>query len=263
MVLGAEGVPVTPEQLVPEIYIPGREGSLQSELIAAIRRHQRVPYTLAPEVNALLAELAGGHPVLVLQNLAFASFPRWHYAVLIGYDAGSSELILRSGREARQRMSLRRFLQTWDRAQRWAVVVVQPGQLPASADARRWIAATAPFETLGQFETAATAYDAAAGRWPDQPLVWQAQANLNYRRQDLSGAETALRRALALSPDAATRNNLAQVLLEQGCRAGARAALDAIGEPPSALAAAVADTRKAIGAAPDQDGRCNSRSLPR
>lgn len=247
-VLGADGVVVTPEQLVPQIFIPGREGSLQAELLAATRRNGRVPYVLAPQVSALFDELRAGKPVLVLQNLGLKSLPRWHYAVLVGYDSARDELILRSGREPRESMSLRRFLATWERAQRWALVVAEPGAIPASAEPARWIAAAAPFESLRQWTTVRAAYEAAAQRWPQSALVWQAQANERYARQDLAGSEAALRVALRLSPEVTTRNNLAQVLLERGCAAAAREQLDAIVQVPPALAAAVAQTRAAVAA---------------
>src|SRR5262249_34979409 len=61
MVLDAAGVAVTPDQLVPQIYLPGRHGSLQVELIAASRRHERIPYVIDPRVDALFAEVAAGH----------------------------------------------------------------------------------------------------------------------------------------------------------------------------------------------------------
>ena len=38
-VLNAAGVKVTDEELVPEVYLPTREGSLQVEMLAATRRH--------------------------------------------------------------------------------------------------------------------------------------------------------------------------------------------------------------------------------
>ena len=78
---------VTPDELVSQTYLPGRRGSLQLELIAAARRHQRIPYVLDPDAAALFAELDAGHPVLVLQDLGVGPLHVWHYAVVIGYEA--------------------------------------------------------------------------------------------------------------------------------------------------------------------------------
>src|SRR5262252_3075355 len=44
MVMTAAGVKVTPEELVPEVYLPERKGSLQVEMLAAPRRHGLVTY---------------------------------------------------------------------------------------------------------------------------------------------------------------------------------------------------------------------------
>ena len=75
------------DELVAQIYLPERKGSLQPEIIAAVRRYDRVPYRIEPALPALLAELRAGRPVLILQNLGLRSLPRWHYAVVIGYSA--------------------------------------------------------------------------------------------------------------------------------------------------------------------------------
>ncbi|TMH63749.1 MAG: hypothetical protein E6H57_16700, partial [Betaproteobacteria bacterium] len=82
--LAASGVKVTPEELVPEVYLPERKGSLQIEMLAAARRHGMVSYQLAPRFGDLLREIAAGNPVIVLQNLGLRD--GWHYAVAIGYD---------------------------------------------------------------------------------------------------------------------------------------------------------------------------------
>src|SRR5690606_26559132 len=47
-VLGASGVPITPEALVPQVYLPGREGRLQLELVPATPRARLIPYLIHP-----------------------------------------------------------------------------------------------------------------------------------------------------------------------------------------------------------------------
>lgn len=245
-VLNADRVEVTPEALADEIYIPGREGSLQAELLAAVRTHDRVAVRLEPRLEAVLAPLSEQRPVLLLQNLGLKRFPRWHYAVLVGWDAAANELILRSGAQRRERVSLARFLQTWDLGGRWAVVIADPlAPPPLAVAARDWIAAAAPLESLKQADRARAAYESAAQRWPGDALVWQAVANARYAQRDLPGAEQALETAVGIAPEPASLNNLAQVRIERGCGAAALAALDRIGEVPPALSATIADTRQA------------------
>lgn len=215
--LGADGIDVTPEELVPQVYLPRRKGSIQTEMVAATRQYDRVPYVLQPELKNLLLELAAGTPVLVLQNLGLGIAPQWHYAVVIGYDTASDSLLLRSGTNKRLRMTRHRFESSWGRAQRWAMVAASPEQPPTSATSIDWLRAVSAFEELGNPGLAAAGYEAGTRRWPSEPLAWQALANARHARHDLPGAETALRVSLQLSPSAAAHNNLAQVLLERGC----------------------------------------------
>ncbi|MET0987939.1 MAG: hypothetical protein ABW034_21275, partial [Steroidobacteraceae bacterium] len=42
-VLEAAGVATTPDALVPIVYLPARKGTLQTELVAATRRFDRIP----------------------------------------------------------------------------------------------------------------------------------------------------------------------------------------------------------------------------
>ena len=136
-VLGASGVSATPATLSPQVYLPGRQGSLQVELMAATRRAGRIPYIVDGTPQALVAELAAGRPVLVLQNLQTRDFPVWHYAVLVGLDAAANRVYLNSGAEQSLPVAAPEFLRTWDWAGRWALVVLRPGELPAGAQAAR------------------------------------------------------------------------------------------------------------------------------
>ncbi|MES0874047.1 PA2778 family cysteine peptidase [Sinimarinibacterium thermocellulolyticum] len=227
-VLAADGVDVSPEALVPEIYVPARQGSLQAEIIAAVRRRARVPFVLAPHIDAALAELHAGRPVLVLQNLGTRGLPVWHYAVVVGFDPRQQRFVLRSGRERRLEMSARRFLQSWDRAGRWMLVVARPDAPPVSAEVQSWLRAVAAFESLGELKIAITAYRAATRRWPAVPMTWTALGNGLAQRGLWASAARAYERALTSGGDTPwLRNNHAWVLAQMGCRADALAEIDA------------------------------------
>src|SRR3569623_3150374 len=75
--------------------------------LAQQRRYQRLPNVLEPELAALLREVGAGHPVQVLQNRGLSWAPRWHYAVVVGYDLARDEVVLRSGTERRHRVSFK------------------------------------------------------------------------------------------------------------------------------------------------------------
>ena len=83
-------------------------------------------------------ELEAGRPVLVLQNLGATRLPRWHYAVLIGYDADRNVAMLRSGARARLEMKWQRFAGTWHRGGRFAMTTLRPGEIPVHAEPARY-----------------------------------------------------------------------------------------------------------------------------
>ena len=229
-VLADAQVRVAPENLVAEIYLPERQGSLQAELIGATRRYDRVPYILAPDITAVLREVVAGHPVLVLQNLGLSWIPQWHYAVVIGFDLDTQELVLRSGMEARHVVSLATFERTWARAQHWAFVVAPADEVPASATERSFIEAVATLETQRRYSAAIHGYQAALQRWPNSVLARFGLANSAFGQHDDVRAEREYRALLIQLPgNAAAWNNLAHVLLRQGrCTEAEAAAQQAV-----------------------------------
>jgi tetratricopeptide (TPR) repeat protein len=247
--LGASKVRVTPEELEPQVYLPGRKGSLQVEMMAASRRYGRLSYRIQPELAAIVAELNAGRPVLVLHNYGLPSWPRWHYAVVIGYDAGKDQLLLRSGLERRDVWSSRNFMRAWDNADRWAMVVLQPGELPMAPEKVRYLEAAAAFEKVAAPPDAWRAFDAATSAWPDEPVAWIGRGTAGFRQGDYSAAAADYSSALLLEPDnAGARNNLAMAQLKRGCPHAALRSLDMIDGASlgGALDEAVADTRRLV-----------------
>lgn len=217
-VLNARGVAVAPEELVSQVYLPARQGSLQAEIIAAVRRQGLLAVSVEPELDALLEEVAAGHPVLVLQNLGLDWLPRWHYAVVMGYDLAEQELVLRSGTEARRITQFGVFMRTWDRSRRWGLVVLAPGSMPARARPASYLDAVSGLETLGKIDAARLGYRAAGERWPDQAVAWMGLGNAEYALGYYPAAEAAFRHALDIQPgEFAVWNNLAYVLAARQC----------------------------------------------
>ncbi|MCU0810900.1 MAG: PA2778 family cysteine peptidase [Thiobacillaceae bacterium] len=224
-VLNVRGLGVMPDELVSQVYLPGREGSLQLELVAAVRRAGLMAVTVEPALDALLAEVAAGHPVLVLQNLGLDWLPRWHYAVVIGYDLARQELVLRSGTERRRITPFGVFLNTWDRAERWGIVVLPPQTLPARAQPGPWLEAASGLEALGKWQEARVAYQVAAETWSDHSIAWIGVGNSAHALGDALAAEEALRKALRVDPVSAVAwNNLAYALAARRCLHAAREA---------------------------------------
>lgn len=216
-VLGWSGTAVTPDALTPQVYVPARQGSLQVELLGAARRQGRVPYVIAPRLSALLNELYAGHPVLVLLNLGLSWYPDWHYAVVVGYDPATDRMIMRSGRIKRDTLRLAVFERTWARSDYWALLVLPPDQLPATAQELPYLQAVAELERLQLWKPAETGYETAIRHWPTSLGALLGLGNTRYAHGDLKGAAAAFRGAVAAHPEAAPAyNNLAQVLAEEG-----------------------------------------------
>lgn len=215
--LNATGLAETPDGIAAQVFTPGREGSFQTDMVTAARRHGRLALATDGMIGAL-GELAEGRPVLILQNLSLEIAPVWHYALLIGYNLGRQEAILRSGTERRLVLPLSTLEYTWRRAEFWGVVVVAPeGPVPTSAALSAWLSQAAGIERAGRRAEAAQAYRTAMGRWPAEAAPRLALANLLYAEGDLAGAETTLRHAVAAAPgNAPALNNLAHVLMERG-----------------------------------------------
>mgnify|MGYP001817701054 CR=1 FL=1 len=171
-VLQANGVSSTPEELAKQVYIPEREGSLQIEMTVVARRHDMLPYPLEHRLIELFTEIAAGNPVLVMQNLGFEWLPQWHYAVVVGSDINTREIILRSGVNRRWVTPFKVFERTWQRADFWALVIVHADEIPATAKPQQYLKTAYTFEETGNSEIALMAYQAASKRWPDVALTW-------------------------------------------------------------------------------------------
>lgn len=225
MVLSAAGMDVTPDALVDQVYLPARKGSLQVEMLAATRQRGLIAYPLKPALQDLLQEVAAGHPVLVFQNLSLPIYPVWHYAVVIAYDLERNTITLHSGETALLEMSLFTFERTWERGNYWAMLALQPHQLPATGDAGTYARSVAALETRHP-ELARQAYTRALTRWPADAALLFGLGNVAYGLHDLQAASAAYQGAVGAQPGFADAwNNLAQTRLDQGDTAGAESAI--------------------------------------
>ena len=216
MLLVWTGLELTPEGLTADVYTPGLQGSLQSSLISAARQHGRIAYPIKG-FQDLFMELNAGHPVIVLQNLGLFWYPKYHYAVVIGYENNGQTIILHSGEKAAKRISKRVFENTWARAGYWGLLILPPGTLPITANEGNYIRAVAGLERAEQFEAAIRSYKTALFRWPGSLSAWMGLGNSFFAQGDLSSAAKAFEQATIIHPtDGMPLNNLARVLWEQG-----------------------------------------------
>ncbi len=220
-VLDAAGFATTPDVLAAGLFIPAREGSLQVEMLAAARRVGAMATRVPGQLTALMREVQAGHPVLVLQNLGLAFYPRWHYAVVVGHDLDRREFTLRSGTEREQTMGFNVFEHTWARSGHWAIVVRPPGQWPVTARVEDAEASAVAFERMAPPALAFTVYRSLLLRWPNSLVGSMGQGNVELKLGEHDAAANTFARAAAMHDSAAAFNNLAIARARRGDTQGA------------------------------------------
>jgi hypothetical protein len=248
-VLAYAGVPITPEPLVKQVFLPARQGSLQLEMLAAPRTYGRVSLQLAPRYTDVLREVAAGNPVIVLQDVGLMSpfLPEWHYAVVNGFDYPSGTIYLRSGRNPRQEMPFTYFEREWIPGKYWAMVVTPPDRIPATATEDGWVNAVIAMARTGGNNAALKGYEAALKRWPGNLPATIGAANIRNDRGEHARAIAMLGDALAKHPHSAiVANNLAQALSDAGRNSEALVQIDKVADPHDPFASEIKSTRALI-----------------
>lgn len=216
---------VTPEALTDQVFLPAREGTLQLEMLAAARRAGALPVRVPGELQAACADLAAGQPLVVLQNLGLAIAPRWHYAVLVGYDRAPGELLLRSGTTRREAMAFTLFERTWARGGHWAIATVRPGALPATVREADAVEAAVGFErAVASPAQRLAVFSSLLARWPDNLPALIGAGNAHAAQNDWPRALPPFERAAMHHDSAAAWHNLALARWSLGQREAARAA---------------------------------------
>jgi tetratricopeptide (TPR) repeat protein len=208
MVMQWAGRETTLEELGAEIYSAKEQGTVQTSLIKGARRRGFLAIPIQGLPN-LLQEISAGHPVIVFENLAFRWYPRYHYAVATGYDLKEEEIVLHSGDERDKRWSLRKFERSWMLGDYWALVVLPPEKLSASASELAHADAGAALEEIGRLSEAKTVYEKILERWPTSLAALIGLGNIAYAENDFRASAKFLRRAVELHPTSSTaKNNL-------------------------------------------------------
>jgi hypothetical protein len=246
MAMNHRGTHIGPEALVDEVWLPSRHGSLQLEMLAAPRRHGLVSYKLAPRYEDLLREVAAGNPVVILQDAGLV-FPEWHYAVVNGYDYATGTIYLRSGVQPRQAMPFSYFERTWRAGDHWAMVVLPPDGIAATATEQRWLESLLGLTRGRNADANVRAYRAALARWPDSLPAAVGLANHLHGQGSLDEAAVVLRTGLQRNPDSVILlNNLAQTLSDQGRNQEALALIQRADAAQSPFGSEVRATRQLI-----------------
>lgn len=202
------GEPVALEQIHSEVFTPSKNGTLQTDLISASRRHGFMAITMKG-LPDLLTEVADGHPVIVFQNLGFSAMPKWHYSVVTGYDLKNQEIIVLAKNPKDRRVPMTYFERYWQLAEYWGLLVLHPNQMSATADEIGHMRAAAGLEQAGKFSEAETAYQNILKRWPQSLSALIGLGNISFRKMEYAASVRFLKQAVQFHPDSvAARHNL-------------------------------------------------------
>ncbi|QBF27487.1 peptidase C39 family protein [Pseudomonas tructae] len=158
--LSQQGVRITPGLLDKPLGLPANLVKVEGSIQRVGREYGMVVYPLEPRLDALLTQVAAGNPVLLRfeQGSAFWGEPR--YALLVGYDRYKQRVLLRAGMNRRLAMDFDDFESAWQKQGSWAILLQQPGQLPAQVDRQRWLKAANDLAQAGQEQAARQAVSA-------------------------------------------------------------------------------------------------------
>lgn len=217
MALAGAGREVQPAELDGQVRGLDGEDARLVEMANVARRQGRLVYPIAPQLEAVLAALHQGFPVLVRQNAGLSFLPSWQYALVVGADRPRETFWLRSGDAARTAQDFAAFERRWSRGGFWGVLVIDPRQIPDTLDARTVIRELALMERAGAVADAQAGFNAAVLNWPEQKPAWLGLASTSMALGQADRAESTLRELVRRAPQyGAGLNNLADLLLKTG-----------------------------------------------
>lgn len=226
-----------PVAIAPQTFIPELKGTLQIEMAAATRQLGLLAYTQRGSMSQLLSLVASDMPVIVLQNNSISWWPQWHYAVVIGYDLDSAELILHTGVTPNYRLDFATFERTWQRGQYWLLLILPPDKTSAQLDpflytkAAQDLLSTQQHSAAGGIRVGASAgvnaLQNATRQWPDYWLPYFLLGNHHSDSQPAKAMHWFAAGLNAGRQQIAYLNNYALLLSAQGCQVQATRLLDA------------------------------------
>ncbi len=216
-VAGFYGLNNSPNTIAPSTFIPGREGTLQIEMVAATRQLGLVAYAERSSMQQLLSLVAENIPVIVLQNNSIGWLPQWHYAVVIGYDLKSAEVILHTGVTANYRLNFSTFERTWQRGNYWMLAMLPSDKTSAQLDPFVYTKACQDLLNTQQTNTGLAALQTATKQWPDYWLPYFLLGNHFFANEPLTAAHWFAKGLPFAQQQVPYLNNYAMLLSKLGC----------------------------------------------
>jgi len=176
---------IEPETVAPNLFIPGRKGSLQIEMVSSIRQFGLLAYAEQGNVAQLLSLINEDIPIIVLQNQGLSWYPLWHYALVIGYDLEAEKIILHTGVNEGRIVAMDLFESTWKKGDYWMLAVLPPEKNSKHFDPFLYISAAQDLMAVGQEQAGIKALVSASNQWSEYWLSYFLLGN--YYLQDSPG----------------------------------------------------------------------------
>jgi tetratricopeptide (TPR) repeat protein len=226
-VAGFYGLEKDPATIAPTTFIPGLQGTLQIEMTSATRQLGLLAYAQRGTMAQLLSLVAENIPVIVLQNNSLAWLPQWHYAVVIGYDLQSKEVILHTGVTESHRLNFSTFERTWARGNYWLLAMLPADKSSPQLEPFIYTKASQDLFNTQQINSGVTALKTATAQWPDYWLPYFLLGNHYFSSQSLVAAQWFEKGLPFALQEISYLNNYAVLLSEQGCHAKATTLIEA------------------------------------
>ncbi len=231
-VLAFSGIQTSADELSSEVFTPGKEGTLQVDILAGIRRFGLLPYPVNT-LNEIIESLKKKKPVIVFLNLSVPIAPKWHYAVIYGFK--NNHFLLRSGTKKSEEISVETFQKLWQRGDNWGLIVFEANQdLPRFIQPNLWLQAAIDLEQVSRFD-ALQFHSTGLSYWPKDERFYFTVANGFYEFKQYDRAIKLLKQAVNIQPKFADAwNNLAELYLKTNQPKLARQAIEqaiALGGP--------------------------------
>ena len=127
MVLRYWGANADAEEIGRALYLPSARGVLNLELEFHARRVGFRTQAFEGTLERAKAELRGGRPLIVFQDLGRGPVSVPHFAVLLGYDDRTETVVLHSGTTEYHLLPYAEFLRTWAARRSWTLLITPTG----------------------------------------------------------------------------------------------------------------------------------------
>ena len=118
-VLNYWGLDIPPAEIAADIYSPKARGTLDLDMVLFAEKKGLKASQYWGSLEDLKRNIDSNQPLVVLVDEGFWVYQKDHYMVVVGYEEGG--LIVNSGKERHQLISLDRFLRDWERTNFWTL----------------------------------------------------------------------------------------------------------------------------------------------